>query len=52
MIEEFIEKILSEKIKVIDTKVKNHGTSGAIYVPKEYINKKVIVFLKENENQG
>jgi len=46
---EFFEKLLNNKIKVIESEVKSHGSSGAIYVPKKYIKKKVIVILKNED---
>ena len=47
---DIINKITKEEIQIFNKEVRPHGSSGAIYLPKKLVGKKVIVLLKQNEN--
>lgn len=58
---EHLKQIFEGKIRILTRAVKNHGTSGAVYLPKELVNKKVEILVldesvitaaEENNNEN
>jgi putative transposon-encoded protein len=45
-----LKEVLEGKAELIRKTVKNHRCSGAVYLPKKYIGKEVIVIVR-NENE-
>jgi putative transposon-encoded protein len=47
---EILKDIIEGKAELIRKTVKNHRCSGAVYLPKKYIGKEVIIIVRtENE---
>ena len=46
---EILKDILDGKAELIHKTVKNHRCSGAVYLPKKYIGKEVIVIVRNDE---
>jgi putative transposon-encoded protein len=47
-----IKDILDGKAELIHKTVKNHRCSGAVYLPKKYIGKEVIVIVRKEKDEA
>jgi len=48
---EMLKEIIDGKAELIHKTVKNHKCSGAVYLPKKYIGKAVIVIVRNDDEK-
>ena len=46
---EILKEVLDGKAELIRKIVRNHRCSGAVYLPKKYIGKEVIIIVRNDE---
>ena len=49
-VKDILEECLKGKFRIFDKEVKAQKLSGVIYIPKKYINRRVIIILAAEDN--